>query len=162
MLRLLFCTAAILPIGIIPWVSTKADTVEMEAPEASYAELVKAPNIDALSNCETGELPVFFHDSLVTTHSAEFILDGLEAAEDCGDVDVTIIPVLPEGANAADMSQSVQRTAELSEYVEAAADAGTFDVALDIAKAPTEEEISTLYINGRAAILRIDPESSAE
>ncbi|MGB3456848.1 MAG: hypothetical protein WBG08_06945 [Litorimonas sp.] len=160
MLRLLFCTAAILPIAVIPWMTSEADTAVPAVQEASYAELVTDPSIDALSDCETGELPIFFRDDLVTTHSAEFIVEGLEAAEGCGSVDVTIVPLLPEEAAASDHAESEARAEELALYVEAAADQGNVDVDLGVAQEPVEEEISTLYMNGRAAILRIDPQDA--
>ncbi|MEM7729282.1 MAG: hypothetical protein AAF311_08405 [Pseudomonadota bacterium] len=161
MLRLLFCTVAIVPIAIIPWMTSQADTVEPIAADATYAELVTDPNIDALSECDTGELPVFFQDGLISAHSAEFIVDGLQAADGCGEVDVTIVPVLPEDADTSDVVKSMRRTAELSDYVESAADVGDFAVELETIAEPREEEISTLYMNGRAAILRIDPQDDA-
>lgn len=158
MLRLLFCTVAILPIGIVPWMTSKADTLDVELADATYAELVADPSLAALSDCETGELPIFFHDQYVTTHSAEFIIDAVEAADDCGEVEVTIIPVLPEYADADIERESVARTAQLAEYVDATARVTQADIRIDISEAPFKDDISTLYINGRAAILRIDPE----
>ncbi len=166
MLRLLFCTAAILPIAIIPWMTSRADTAEAVSQDAvyveetSYAELVTDPNIDALSHCDEGELPVFFREGLVTTHSAEFIAEGLEAAEGCGEVEVTIVPLLPEEAGPDEIAQMQHRTAELDDYVEAAADVLDTPVDIDVANEPVEEEITTLYINGRAAILKVDPQES--
>jgi len=158
MMKLLFCTAAVLPIGIVPWIISEPDQMDIVIQDASYSELVTDPNIEALSNCDVGELPVFFRDGLVTMHSAEFITDGLDAAEDCGPVDVTIIPILPTDAGDSDIATSVIRTAELSDYVEAVSELSDVDVDLDVADTPREDDISTLYINGRAAILRIDPE----
>ncbi len=160
MLRLLFCTAAIVPIAIIPWMTSEADTLPVQVEDATYAELVTDPNLDALSACEMGELPVFFHDALVTTHSAEFIADGLRSAEGCGNVEVTIIPILPEYADEDDLENSVERTTELAAYIQAAAEVTDTTIAIEIVNQPVKDDISTLYINGRAAILRITPQSA--
>ena len=152
MLRLLFCSAALLPIAVIPWFTSEATTIEATAADVTYAELVREPNIEALSDCDTGELPIFFHDNYVTTHSAEFIQQGLSAADGCGELDVVIVPVLPEFAESDDFAESVERTAELREMV--------LNNGLDVtvASEPIQDDASALYVNGRAAILRIEPE----
>lgn len=158
MLRLLFCSAALLPIAIIPWVNSGADTVDAIATsgfeQPSYAEAVRAPAIEALADCETSDLPVFFHDGLVTSHSAEYIQRGLRKAAACGDYDVTIVPVLPEDADGAERSLSVERTAELRELVRLSDETGAD---LSIGKTIEADEVPTLYINGRTAFLRIEP-----
>ncbi|GLQ21162.1 hypothetical protein ACFFUB_06630 [Algimonas porphyrae] len=161
MLRLLFCTAAILPIAIIPWMTSEAETLDPVMGEASYTELVTDPNLDALNDCRVGELPVFFHDALITTHSAEAINAGMKSAEACGDVTVTVIPVLPAYADSQDLNQSDRRTTELVAYVDAAAKTVNASMDIEIVDRPVEDDISTLYINGRAAILRIDPNADA-
>lgn len=154
MLRLLFCTVAIAPIAILPWVTQEADAIEADAVDSSYAELVRDPSIDALSQCEEGRLPIFFHDELVTMHSAEFIHEGLAAVESCGDITVEIIPVLPAHAESEDIAESLHRTAELQELVRLS---GAKAV---VADEPRRPEGSSLYLNGRAAILRIEPQQS--
>ena len=153
MLRLLFCTAAIIPIAILPWATEEADAIEADVVDASYAELVRDPSIAALSQCESGELPIFFHDELVTTHSAEFIHEGLEATQDCGAVTVEIVPVLPVHAETEDLAESLQRTAELREIVRLSG------MEAVVSPEPQRPEGSSLYLNGRAAILRIEPDT---
>lgn len=160
MLRLLFCTAAIFPIAIIPWMTSEADTLPVQVEDATYAALVTDPSLNALSLCEMGELPVFFHDAFVTTHSVEFIAEGLQSTEGCGSVDVTIIPILPEYADEADFESSALRATELTAYVQAVAEITDTPIAIEIANQPVKDDISTLYINGRAAILRITPQSA--
>ena len=159
MLRLLFCSAALLPIGIVPWMTSEADVMSEIMTTQTYAERVTDPSIDALSDCDVGELPVYFMDDLITSHSAEFIAEGFTAAEGCGSFDITIIPVLPKSAGDVEKSHSAQQTAELSAYIQDAANISRVDVRIDVADFPREDDISTLYMNGRAAILRIDPQS---
>ena len=155
MLRLLFCTAAILPIAIVPWVmgddGTDAVAAQPGVVDATYAEQVRAPRIETLEECEAETLPVYFHDDMVTTHSVEFIAQGLDVASECGEVSATIIPVLPEFADSADKAESVERTAELREIMRQAG------VDTTVSQQPLEPEAGALYLNGRAAILRIEP-----
>ena len=153
MLRLLFCSAALLPIAILPFFTTEADALDVDASTeaVSYAEAVRAPSIASLADCEAEDLPVFFHDEYVTTHSAEFIRDGLQAAEGCGAMEIVVIPVLPDFAEAEDRAQSEERAVELREMVR---DSG---YAVSISDEPVQEDGSALYLNGRAAILQIQP-----
>lgn len=162
MLRLLFSTAAILPIGVISWMASSSDEIEPVVMEESYSELVTDPKIESLESCETTTLPIFFEDADVTDHSADFIRNGLEAAEGCGEIDVTVVPVLPDYADKGDEAESDLRVTELLEQVATSAEFADVDIALKIAQEPREEEVSTLYINGRAAILRIEPDENAE
>ncbi|MGB6231705.1 MAG: hypothetical protein WBF53_16430 [Litorimonas sp.] len=157
MLRLLVSTAAILPIGVISWMSSTKASVEPVAVEETYAELVTDPQLDALSDCEAASLPIFFDEEDVTVHSAEFIQSGLEAAEDCGPLDVTLVPVVPEAEELQDLAESDARIQELAEQVTTSASFTHADIDMDVAEDPREEEVATLYINGRAAIVRIDP-----
>lgn len=151
MLRLLLCTAAFVPVAILPWFSNEAEAIDDTSIAPNYVSTITDPQLSALRNCETGELPIFFHDDLITTHSAEFIDSGLAAVENCGAVEVTIIPVLPEQSDGGDIAQSVVRMAELSEVIRVSGQQS--HISNDI----IEDEVTTLYINGRAAILRIDP-----
>lgn len=160
MLRLLFSTVAIVPIAIIPWMTSEAETLPFEASGETYQEQILDPNLQALSDCREGELPIFFHDTLVTMHTAEYIEKAIKITQACDEAEVTIIPVLPEYADASDIGQSVLRTAELAEFIDVAANMTNLDVEIDIASDPVEEDNSTLYVNGRAAILRIQPDKA--
>ncbi len=162
MLRLLFCSAALLPIAIIPWVSSDAGTINAVATSGSYdnpsyAEAVRAPAIDALEDCEASDLPVFFHDGYVTSHSAEYIQRGLQTAAECGGYDMTIVPVLPSEADSDERAQSVARTSELRELVRLSDET---NADLSVAKTMESDDVPTLYINGRSAFLRIEPETA--
>lgn len=154
MLRLLFLSAAILPVAIVPFLTHEADTIEDAAvEEASYAQVVREPSLEALADCETEDVPVFFSDEDVSRHSERFIADSLDTAQTCGtDVSVVIIPVLPSGADHAARAESVERTAELQEVVR------QNGLRARIAPAPRDAAAESLYLSGRAAILRIEPE----
>ena len=158
MLRLLFCSAALLPIAIVPWMNSDAGTIATATSgnhdQPSYAEAIRAPAIDALEACEASDLPVFFHDGLVTSHSAEYIQRGLQTAAECGGYDMTIVPVLPEEADGDERAESIARTAELRELVRLSDETGAD---LTVAKTMESDDVPTLYINGRSAFLRIEP-----
>ena len=153
MLRLLFSTAAILPIAVIPWLTDDGDAladVPVTAATATSASLDADPALAALADCTVEELPVFFHDSYVTLHSAEYVHQGLDAAKACGAVDVTIVPVLPADAVSEETDESEARTAELVALIDAIGlDARIADTAVP----PSE----ALFLNGQAALLRIEP-----
>lgn len=157
MLKLFFYTITIFPLGLLPLVITHSDQITHDIDDRTYVERITDPNIASLESCGVGELPIFFDNGLVTTHSAEFIHDGLEAAQACGYLDVTIIPILPEDARETELMKSVHRTAELRDYLSAVATVTEANIDMDVAKEPREDTVKTLYINGQAAILKIDP-----
>lgn len=156
MLKLFFSTVAILPIAILPWISSQAETLDVAIQEDAFKVRVSDPNIAAIEACKAGQLPIFFQEQYVTTHSAEFIQQGLEAAKACDDVTITIVPILPKDAQASDIADSVLRTVELASYIDEAVHITDQEITLHVAKTAREDEITTLYINGRAAILNVD------
>lgn len=156
MLRLLFCTASIVPIAFIPWMTTKAKPVP--AVETSYYDTA---DLELLSQCAADDIPVFFHDNLITSHSADDINTSLIAASDCGDMTVTVVPVLPDYADDRDLALADRRATQLLAHVDQVAEQTNTDMRLEIVNPPLREDISTLYINGRAAILRIEPDADA-
>ena len=153
MLRLLFSTAAILPIAVIPWLTDEGDAladVPVTTATATSASLDADPALAALADCTTEELPVFFHDSYVTLHSADYVHQGLDAAAACGAVDITIVPVLPANAAPDEADESRARTAELAALIDAI---GLDARVAEASVAPSE----ALFLNGQAALLRIEP-----
>ena len=158
MFKLLFYSTVLIPLVSLSWMTTKADAVPKAAVDMSYEARITEPNVKALTNCDTAEVPVFFHDDLILTHSAEFITESLQAASACGSVDLTIIPVIPDDAEGRDLELSKIRLAELNAYVGAVTETAKINVRLEQVEKPVTDEVSTLYMNGRAAIIQIDPD----
>lgn len=158
MLKLLFYSAVLIPLVSLPWITTKADAVPQASVDLSYEAKITEPNVEALTNCDAADVPVFFHDDLILTHSAEFITESLQAAKACGSVDLTIIPVVPDDAEARDLELSKIRMAELNAYIGAVTERANINARLEQVEKPVTDEVSTLYMNGRAAIIQIDPD----
>ena len=155
MLRLLFCIAAILPIALIPYLNRTAEaeaTPSAQPVDPGYVQDIQAPSLAALSDCEAEDLPVFFRDDDLTANSERFVRAGLDAVKDCGEVDVVIIPVLPADAQMQEARESQRRTRELAALV----DGSGADVR--VADEPRDDP-GSLYLNGRAAILKIEPQT---
>lgn len=159
MLRLLFYSAALVPLASVPWMTSKAYIPQNEVTRSVDPQYVAEPNMDALTACQTGEVPVFFHDELILTHSAEFITESLKAMKGCGRVNLEIVPILPKEAQQSDIDMSQKRMAELKAYVTSVSDIAEIETDLRILDEPRRDDVSTLYMNGRAATIQIDPYS---
>ena len=157
MFKLLLYSAALIPVVSLPWMTSRADVVPEATKAYSFDTHIAEPNMKSLSQCEKGTIPVFFHDGLILTHSAEFITESLQATRACDSVDVEIIPVIPGEARAGDIELSRVRMAELNAYVTSVSQTANMKTRLKVHNEPVKEDVSTLYMNGRAAIIQIDP-----
>jgi hypothetical protein len=162
MLRLIFCIFAILPVGVIPWVSTSANVEINKVRKLSNVQQMDILPPRQLTECEAAQLPVFFHDDLITTHSADAIAASLNSTLSCDKLQAEIIPIVPMDAKPKDYEMMYRRLSELNAYMDAASEQKNMTVIVKTSSQPVQDDVSTLYMNGRAAILRFSPRSEAQ
>lgn len=113
MLRLLLCTSLIAPVMFMTIKSSDASTLF----SFDHWEEDVEPAIKQLESCEPTEMSIFFHDLLITAHSAEYVIDGISTAQSCPDVTFEIVRLIPEVAEPEDLSISLKHAEELQDYI---------------------------------------------
>lgn len=148
MLKLLLCSAFIAPCIILPFTgNAKSQMVSFET--TSYEEAYVEPEFEQLENCEAAELDVFFHENYITSHSAEYIAEGIELSGICGDASFIITPIIPSASHVSASEVLTTQTRELSLILKA------HGVTARVANADVETEFDGLSANGRTATLKI-------
>ena len=148
MLKLLLCSAMIVPCFIIPFTgAAKNQMVSLH--KTSFEEAFIEPELKQLENCETAELDVFFHENYITTHSAEYLAEGIDIAKSCGKADFLITPIIPTSSHIDAVDVLDVQTQELSLVLKA------HGVNATVTKAIIQSEYNTLSANGRTATLKI-------
>lgn len=149
MLKLFLCSAFIAPCFIIPFTGTSAESYITKYETTSFEEAYIEPEFSQLENCKAAELDVFFHENYITSHSAEYIAEGIELSKDCGDAKYVITPIIPASSDdkAADIVDT--QTKELSLILKA------HGVNAKVARTDKQAEFNSLSANGRTATLKI-------
>ena len=148
MLKLLLSSMCAAPCILAP-IFTQSSLEFGDYSTASFEEAYVEPNLNQLDNCKSADLGIFFHESYLETHSAEFVRLSLEAAETCDDVEYIIQPIFPATANDQDLEKVAAQTHELSQTLEA------LHVKSTVSEPVKLENADNLYLNGRTAILKI-------
>ena len=148
MLKLLLCSAMIVPCFIIPFTGAAKNQMA-SVYKTSFEDAFIEPELKQLERCKPAELDVFFHENYITTHSAEYLAEGIEIAKACGNANFSITPIIPTVShiNAGDVLDI--QTEELSLILKA------HGVNAEITKADVQSEYNTLSANGRTATLKI-------
>jgi hypothetical protein len=149
MLKFLLTAAVITPAVIYPFVGT-AKSKMVAYNKVSFEDVHIAPEFKQLENCKSAELDVFFHDNYITTHSSEYIAEGLELAANCGTASYTITPVVPSISY---VSEDVVRGPHAQELLLVLRAHG---VNAKIANTEFQDDFDSLTANGRTAKLKID------
>lgn len=153
MFKLLLCTACMAPAILIPLTTT--GKVNLTSTNVEFDTAYVDPEIRKIESCEAADLEIFFHDDIITSHSADFLGESLMLASDCGDVKVSIQPILETNANSDDEVLLSARVNELTSILAA------YGSKAEILEATQAEEPSAMTLNGRAAIVKIKPLTGA-
>ena len=113
MFKLFLISAAVIPVAIIPWLNSSASTVAVDAEWIDDDE----PAVSRLEVCKDAEMSIFFKDIYITTPSAEYILEGVQALSNCKNITFEIIPLIEEGAEENDVKHSLRQAQELKDYI---------------------------------------------
>ena len=149
MLKLLLTAAVITPVIIFPFVGT-AKSKMVSYNKVSFEDVHIAPEFKQLENCKSAELDVFFHENYITTHSSEYIAEGIELSANCGTTSYTITPVMPSISYVSEDEVRGAHTQELLLVLKA------HGVNAKIANTEFQHDFDSLTANGRTAKLKID------
>lgn len=142
MFKLLLVSTVMAPVAFISFWNSDAPTM----PETEWGTYVE-PAVEKLSECQNADMSIYFHDIYITTHSAEYIFDGVRALSACQNVEFEIIPLMAETGNQKERALSLRQAGELQEYMRVAGfEAKISPLRVDSAGSPD---------SGRAALLRI-------
>lgn len=148
MLKLLLCSAMIIPCFVVP-LSGAAKSQMTSVNKTSFEDAFIEPEFEQLERCKSAELDVFFHENYITMHSAEYLAEGIEIAKSCGNANFTITPIIPTASHVDKRDILDLQTKELSLILRA------HGVEPIVTKADIQSEYNTLSANGRTAVLRI-------
>ena len=148
MLKLLLCSAMIVPCFIIPFTGAAKNQMA-SVYKTSFEDAYIEPELRQLERCKAAELDVFFHENYITTHSAEYLAEAIEIAKSCGNADFSITPIIPTVSHIDEGDVLNLQTEELTLILKA------HGVDAKITKADIQSEYNTLSANGRTATLTI-------
>lgn len=149
MLKLLLSAALVAPCFIIPLTSSSAEPESVVYNTPSFETTYIEPELERLEKCKSAELDVFFHENYITTHSAEYIAEGIKLSDACTKASYVITPIIPASSHIDEKDVLNVHTEELSLILEAY---GIYPV---IAGADVQTEFNSLSANGRTVTLKI-------
>lgn len=149
MLKLLLCSALLAPCFIMSFSASSVESRGVTYNKISFDEAYLEPELDRLDNCQSAELDVFFHENYITTHSAEYIAEGIELSNTCENARYVITPIVPASSQI-DASDILNiQSDELSLVLKA------HGITPVIAEPHVQTEFNSLSANGRTATLKI-------
>ncbi len=150
MSKLLLCSAVIAPCLILPFSASSVGKQDVVYDKVSFEEAYIEPELNLLDKCQSAELDVFFHENYITTHTAEYIAEGIELSSNCKNIDYVISPIIP-ASSAADTRDTLDvQTQELSLILQA------HGVKAKISEPQIQSDFNSLSANGRTAIIKIN------
>lgn len=156
MLRFIFCLVFIAPIFFLPSILGNQDAVaSIEIQEDTYDAFTDA-KLTALDKCEPETIPVYFSDTFVETHSAEFLHSAVDAATDCAIATVRVVGLKFDNMTDAERTISDKQVQEVTEFLNA------YGINLNVERSARKIELDTRAVNGRAVIVEFEFEPSFE
>ncbi|MDB2438305.1 hypothetical protein N9W89_06280 [Hellea sp.] len=140
MLKLLFCSTLMVPfIYLQAFKSDDAPIIEANTP--SYQDFVET-KLENFEQCQDTNITLYFHDTYLTSHSAEYLGESIKTAAPCDYDAATIITRIPENASNETRAMLKEQSEELMAFVKA------YDTPYDIDQKVVEIEVDTSYLNG--------------
>lgn len=150
MLRFLFCLIVILPIFFISKITGNQDAVaEIEIEKNTYQTFTDT-KISTLRRCEAENIPVYFSDRFVESHSAAFLHAAVEAAANCSEAKAHVVNLKFEDMNDSDEVIAAGQVKEVTEFLKA------YDTNVEIDRVTRVAKLDTRAVNGRAVIVEFE------
>lgn len=146
MFKLLLCSVFFAPLIVLP-LSASTDR-EISSQSADFDSVYVDPELEKIDACENADLDIFFHEEFITTHSADYLNDGLNRLSDCATGDVAIQPILSANATTFDEDLLKVQISELELILEA------HDYDANVLPLKTLKSVDAFSLNGRAAIVK--------
>ena len=150
MIRFLFCSAAIIPVFFLPGVlqGSEADATP-EAKPNTYVEFTNE-KLEHLQDCESDSIGIYFHETYVTTHSAEYLQSAVDAVSHCDTPHIKLINLVQEDATPDETKLAKAQADEIEAFVE------SYDLEADLDRITRSVEANTRTVNGRAVLVEFD------
>ncbi|WP_416876985.1 hypothetical protein [Litorimonas sp.] len=153
MLKLFFASSAMIPV-IFMSLNVQAENngnISATSQDQSYALSVEQ-KLDRMSECRSGEIPVYFHDAYITQHSAELINMASEVTRDC-EIESFKVTLYDNEEQPEIMAD---RKTEVTLYL-AATNSG-----VPVQTRVEESQRDSLWLNGRRAVIEFDLKSRTD
>lgn len=147
MLKLFFASSAMVPV-IFMSLNVQAENkgnVAVSSPDQTY-EMSVEQKLDRMSECLSGEIPVYFHDAYITQHSAELINMASEVTQDC-EVESLKVTLYNNDESTETMGD---REDEITLYLQATNSGVPVQTNIE------EGQRDSLWLNGRRAVIEFD------
>lgn len=152
MLKLFFASSALIPVIFLSLNVQAKSGVEASQPEGLSYNVSVDQKLDQMSDCQTTEIPVYFHDQYVTQHSAELINTVADVTQNCKIESLNM--VLYNNNETSDMMSG--REGQLKSYLQAT------DLDAPIEARIEESERDSLWLNGRRAVIEFNLKRKTE
>jgi|GEM_PF-4719326 len=145
MLKLFFSSTALIPVILLSLnVQAESSANTTKSKSLTYDMSVEQ-KLNEMSNCQSGEIPVYFHDQYITQHSAELINTASDVTYNC-DIEALNVTIY----NNEETSEMMQeREAEIKTYLRAT------DLQGPIYAIVEKGSRDSLWLNGRRAVIEI-------
>lgn len=150
MLKLLLTSS--IPLLMLTFAIATTQSPTFAAAETpSYEDAYVDPAFEKLERCEAATLKILFHETILTLHSSDYLIEATEVAQDCSDADFFIQPVQYDGESSVQIEKDAARVEELKLWLEA------LGVNASLEKPIIKKQASNFLINGGSVNLHIKP-----
>lgn len=147
MLKLFFASSAMIPVIFMSLNVQAGNEGAAAAPsEIQSYEISMEERLDRIGQCLPGEIPVYFHDTYITQHSAELINTASDITRDCNieSFSVTLYNTDEEPETL------TGRETEIDLYLEATNSGVPVETRVE------EGKRDSLWLNGRRAVIEFE------
>ncbi|CAM3743110.1 hypothetical protein [Litorimonas haliclonae] len=146
MLKLFFASSALIPVIFLSLnVQAESNGSSLRKESLSYNTSIEL-TIEEMSNCQSGEIPVYFHDQFITQHSAELINTASDVTNNC---EIEALNVVVYN-NDETLEMMKEREAEIKSYIQATGLRGPIYAKIE------QGDRDSLWLNGRRAVIEIE------
>lgn len=116
MFRLIFIFTLLLPFTAFFVTQGVAANESVDSAVSDVFDTRIDKRLDALDACKSRALPIYFHDNIISLHSANLIHDAVQATDDCQITSVTVAVAATDDAK----TLSSERATAALEHLDAA------------------------------------------
>lgn len=145
MLTLFFASSALIPVIFLSLNVQAESSAEPDKTESLSYNTSVEQKLEEMGDCQSGEIPVYFHDQFITQHSAELINTAAEVTYNCEIEAVNV--VLYNNEETPEMMSG--REEQIISYLQAT------DLKAPIDATVEDGNRDSLWLNGRRAVIEI-------
>ena len=145
MLKLFFASSALIPVIFLSLNVQAESSAEPDRTESLSYNTSVEQKLEEMGDCQSGEIPVYFHDQFITQHSAELINTAAEVTYNCEIEAVNV--VLYNNEETPEMMSG--REEQIISYLQAT------DLKAPIDATVEDSNRDSLWLNGRRAVIEI-------